>query len=610
MSVTTGHGAAYAEHRATAAHEEYRAARDLLLRLRGDREAASAAFRWPRAPHFNWALEWFDVVAEGNERTALEILGRPAPDGSVPVADRVTFAELAARSDEVAVSLAEAGVVRGDRVLILLGTRTELWETLLGCIKLGAVVVPGYQDLTRDEAADRIARGGIRHVVCSPELVYLMGELPVPGLRMAPGAAGLHGWTAYPDTRDPDRRRPFLPAGPTRSADPSFCYFTSGTTSLPKLVEHSHAGYGVGHLSSLYWSGLHPGDRHLNLSAPGWAKHSWSSFFVPWTAGATVVAPPDGGLPPSVLPGVLTTQRISSLCAPPSAWRALLPYVTDGRGAPRLREATAAGEPLTAEVTDRIESAWGVRVRDGYGQTEATALIGRAPDTPSPLSPLGHPLPGYRIVLRDPETGLVGDAGEVCVDLTERPPGLMRGYVDRVDREDKGAGEDREDKGAGEDGGDGAGGADRGPADGAAAVADARTAAVFADGLYRTGDRGERCADGSIRLLGRMDEVFKSYGHRVSPMEIEAVLRTHPAVADAAVIPCRDEFGGLAPYAVVEARNAYPPELLERELIALAAKRLAPVFVPHGVDLVPRLPRTRSGKVRRGALRPGGGVVA
>ncbi|MFI8962457.1 acyl-CoA synthetase [Streptomyces sp. NPDC053493] len=560
----------HAEHRVTAAHEEYRAARDLLLRLRGDREAATAAFRWPRARHFNWALEWFDVVAEGNERTALEILGRPGEDGTVPVVDRVTFAELAARSDELAVSLAEAGVAPGDRVLILLGTRAELWETLLGCIKLGAVVVPGYQDLTRDEAADRIGRGGIRHVVCAPELVGLLGESGVPGVRMAPGATDLPGWLPYPDTRDTGRRRPFVPAGPTRAADPSFCYFTSGTTSLPKLVEHTHAGYAVGHLSSLYWSGLRPGDRHLNLSAPGWAKHSWSSFFVPWTAGATVVAPPDGGLPAELLPGVLAAQRITSLCAPPSAWRAMLPYVTGdgaaGRGVPRLREATAAGEPLTAEVTDRIEAAWGVRVRDGYGQTEATALIGRAPDTPAALSPLGHPLPGYRIVLRDPETGELGDAGEVCVDLTERPPGLMRGYADRPDR----------------------------------------TAEAFADGLYRTGDRGERCADGSIRLLGRMDEVFKSYGHRVSPMEIEAVLRTHPAVADAAVIPCPDEQGGLAPYAVVET-HAGPgePELLVRELIALAERRLAPVFVPRGVDLVARLPRTRSGKVRRGELRPG-----
>jgi acetyl-CoA synthetase len=552
----------------TPAHEEYRAARDLLLRLRGDREAARAAFRWPRAEHFNWALDWFDVIAEDNHRPALELLGRPAPDGAVPVVDRVSFAELAARSDALAMALRDHGVMRGDRVLILLGTRAELWETLLGCIKLGAVVVPGYQDLTRAEAADRITRGAVRHVVAAPGLVDLLDGSPVPGIRMAPGADRA-GWVPYPDTGGAGRPR-FVPDGPTRAADPSFCYFTSGTTSLPKLVEHSHAGYGVGHLSSLYWSGLRPGDRHLNLSAPGWAKHSWSSFFVPWAAEATVLAPPDGGLPAAALPGVLAAHRVTSFCAPPSAWRALLPYATGGTEALRLREATAAGEPLTAETVERIETAWGVRVRDGYGQTEATALIGRAPGTPEPLAPLGHPLPGYRIVLRDPETGERGDSGEVCVDLTERPPGLMLGYAGLPER----------------------------------------TAAAFAGGLYRTGDRGERCADGSIRLLGRMDEVFKSHGHRVSPMEIEAVLRTHPEVADAAVVPCEDPEGGLAPYAVVELRpgtgspGAAAHGRIRAELLALAAERLAPVFVPRGVEVTAQLPRTRSGKVRRGELRP------
>ncbi|MEU7702913.1 AMP-binding protein [Streptomyces sp. NPDC039028] len=554
----------------TPAHEEYRAARDLLLRLRGDREAACAAFRWPRAAHFNWALDWFDVLAEGNDRPALELLGQPGPDGGVPVVGRLSFSELASRSSALATALREHGVARGDRVLILLGTRAELWETLLGCIKLGAVVVPGYQDLTRAEAADRIDRGSVRHVVAAPGLVDLLDPLPVPGLRMAVGTGERAGWVPYPDTRGPGRPR-FVPDGPTRSADPSFCYFTSGTTSLPKLVEHSHAGYGVGHLSSLYWSGLRPGDRHLNLSAPGWAKHSWSSFFVPWAAEATVLAPPDGGLPPAVLPGVLAGHGVTSFCAPPSAWRSLLPHLDAGAEAPRLREATAAGEPLTAETVERIEAAWGVRVRDGYGQTEATALIGRAPGAEEPLAPLGHPLPGYRIVLRDPDTGERGDAGEVCVDLTDRPPGLMRGYAGQP----------------------------------------ARTADAFADGLYRTGDRGERCADGSIRLLGRLDEVFKSHGHRVSPMEIEAVLRTHPEVADAAVVPCADPEGGLAPYAVVELRpqrRALITDVRGRigaELLALAAERLAPVFVPRGVEVVARLPRTRSGKVRRNELRPG-----
>ncbi|MER5639724.1 AMP-binding protein [Kitasatospora sp. NPDC002227] len=550
--------AGYWEHRRTAAHQEYRAARDLLLRLRGEPAAASAEFRWPRAESFNWALEWFDVIADGNPQPALEVLGAPGPDGRVPVAEQVTFAELSMRSDTLAVELAELGVARGDRVLLLLGTRAALWESLLGCLKLGAVVVPTYQDVTREEALDRITRGRIRHLLCTGELAELTDELPVPGMRVSTGGAR-PGWSAYPDTTT---WRPYLPGRPTPSADPAFCYFTSGTTSLPKLVEHTHASYPVGHLSSLYWNGLRPGDRHLNLSAPGWAKHSWSSFFVPWAAEATVLAPPDSGLPAPALPGVLADHAVVSFCGPPSAWRSLLPHLGSAPGV-RLREATAAGEPLTGEVNEKIAAAWGVRVRDGYGQTEATALIGRSPGGPEPLSPLGFPLPGYRVVLRDPVTGELGDSGEVCLDLTERPVGLMAGYA-----------EDR-----------------------------AKTAAAFADGLYRTGDSGERCADGSIRLLGRTDDVFKSFGHRVSPVEIEAVLRSHPAVADAVVLPRPDELGGLVPHAVVvPAPGTEEGAELREVLLARVAARLAPIFVPRGIDFTAELPRTRSGKVRRAEL--------
>ncbi|AUG78972.1 Acetyl-coenzyme A synthetase [Kitasatospora sp. MMS16-BH015] len=555
-----GHGdrlpEGYWDRRRTAAHTEYRAARDLLLRLRGDQAAAHAEFRWPRAERFNWALEWFDVIAEGNHASALEVLGAPAADGSVPVAEQVSFAELSARSDALAVSLAELGVARGERVLLLLGTRVALWESLLGCLKLGAVVVPTYQDVTREEALDRITRGRIRHVLCTGELAALLDELPIPGVRISTGPAR-PDWHPYPDTT---AHCPYLPEQDTPSADPAFCYFTSGTTSLPKLVEHTHASYPVGHLSSLYWNGLRPGDRHLNLSAPGWAKHSWSSFFVPWAAEATVLAPPDSGLPAEHLPGVLADHAVASFCAPPSAWRSLLPHLP-GAGV-RLREATAAGEPLTGEVNERIAAAWGVRVRDGYGQTEATALIGRSPDGPEPISPLGHPLPGYRIVLRDPATGELGDTGEVCLDLTDRPAGLMAGYAEDP----------------------------------------VKTAAAFADGLYRTGDSGERCADGSIRLLGRTDDVFKSFGHRVSPVEIEAVLRGHPEVADAVVLPRPDPLGGLVPHAVVVPRPGAEPDHLREALLTRAADRLAPIFVPRSVEFTTELPRTRSGKVRRSEL--------
>ncbi|GAA5004668.1 hypothetical protein GCM10025734_43150 [Kitasatospora paranensis] len=293
--------AGYWTHRRTAAHQEYRAARDLLLGLRDDPAAARARFGWPRPRHFNWALEWFDVVAADCPRPALRLLGEPAADGTVPVAEDLSYAELSARSDTLAVALAGLGVARGDRVLLLLGARSELWESLLGCLKLGAVVVPTYQDVTAEEAADRIGRGRIRHVLATAGAAALVADLPVPGRRIALGEDRPAGWDAYPDTRSV--HHPYLPDGPTPAGDPAFCYFTSGTTSLPKLVEHTHASYPVGHLSSLYWNGLRPGDVHLNLSAPGWAKHSWSSFFVPFAAEATVLAPPDGGCRRRCCPG-------------------------------------------------------------------------------------------------------------------------------------------------------------------------------------------------------------------------------------------------------------------------------------------------------------------
>ncbi|GAA2104775.1 AMP-binding protein [Kitasatospora saccharophila] len=553
----------YWARRRTAAHREFRAARDLLLELRGNRAAAAARFRWPAAEHFNWALEWFDVLADEQPGSALELLAPPRPDGRTEVAERVGFAELSARSDTLAVRLAELGVARGDRVLLLLDTRVELWESLLACLKLGAVVVPCYQDLTPEEAADRLRRGRISHLLCTAGAAATVdgatrsGPGAVPGLRIAlddPPA----GWLRYPDTRtDP---RPFLPGGPTGAADPAFCYFTSGTTALPKLVVHTHASYPVGHLSSLYWQGVRPGDRHLNLSEPGWAKHSWSSFFVPWTAGATVVALPPGGVPPRLLPRIAADHALDSLCAPPSTWRAMVPHLASAPGV-RLREATAAGECLDPGTGDAVRAAWAVRVRDGYGQTEATALIGRAPGGPDPLSPLGHPLPGYRVVLVDPDTGEAGDAGEVCLDLTERPAGLMAGYADDPER----------------------------------------TEAALGGGRYRTGDTGERCVDGSIRLLGRRDEVFKSFGHRVSPPEIEAVLRRCPGIADVAVVPRPHPRGGLAPHAVAVPAGEPGPDLA-RELLAWAAARLPGLLVPRGVDLVRELPRTRSGKVRRAEL--------
>src|SRR6185295_15166585 len=317
---------------------------------------------------------------------------------------RMTFQEQSARSDTVACWLRDHGVQPGHRVLVVLDARLELWETMLACLKLGAVVIACHVGLTGRELSDRVSRSGARHVVCLDELAE-QGEVNgVQGLRVAVGdargQAAVHrpGWHAFPGPEHPDR--PFEPSGPTPSDAVAFCYFTSGTTSAPKLVAHSHQSYPVGHLSSMYWNGLVPGDRHLNVSSPGWAKHSWSSLFVPWNAEATIVAPAVGPAAPELLPALLERHRVTSFCAPPSAWKAVLPFLHTAR--PPLREATSAGEILDPTVADRVEKEWGVRPRDGYGQTETTAMIGTTPGHRPPRGWLGRVLPGYRLVLREP----------------------------------------------------------------------------------------------------------------------------------------------------------------------------------------------------------------
>ncbi len=564
----------YWRYRRTEAHQRFREARDLLLELRTEPDDAAAAFRWPRSESFNWALEWFDVVAADNTATALELL---PGDGQPPA--RMTFQELSTRSDTVACWLRDHGVHPGHRVLVVLDARPELWETLLACLKLGAAVIPCHVGLTAREQSDRMRRSGARHVVCLDELAEQADLDGVQGLRIAVGGAPRPGWHTFPGPEHADR--PFAPTGPTPSDAVAFCYFTSGTTSAPKLVAHSHQSYPVGHLSSMYWNGLLPGDRHLNVSSPGWAKHSWSSLFVPWNAEATIVAPAKGPASPELLPALLERHRVTSFCAPPSAWKAVLPFLHTAR--PPLREATSAGEILDPAVADRVEQEWGVRPRDGYGQTETTALIGTTPGQRAPRGRLGRVLPGYRLVLCAPGAvehevgpGVGVRTGEICVDLTERPIGAMLGYLEPASEHPAHPG-------------------------------------YRAEGAPRqaTGDLAECDHNGWVRLLGRRDDMFKSFDQRISPLELEAVLATHPRVLETAVIPLPDPVGGHVPHAVVVPRSpAVPSPALARELLDHAAGGLTEALRPRSVTFIESLPRTLTGKINRAALRssvvPGG----
>lgn len=539
--------------------EEFLAARDLLLLHRTDQPKAVAEFRWPRPEHFNWALDWFDTIAARQDRTALRIVG---PGG--PETDRhIGYGELARRSGQVANWLRSIGVRRGDPMLLMLGNRAEVWETMLAAIKLGVIVIPTYTTATPAELTDRLLRGGVRYVVAEAELSDRFAQ--APGGWTGIGVGGrVEGWLRYEDTAD--AAVGFTPDGPTRANDPLFRYFTSGTTSKPKMVEHTHVSYPVGHLSGMYWNGVMPGDVHLNISAPGWAKHAWSSLFVPWNAEATVVALDAARSTPAEILGILRTRRISTFCAPPTVWRGM---AAEGLGPrpPALREAVAAGEPLEPSLIELVAREWGVDLRDGYGQTETTGQIGNPPGRPATPGSMGLPLPGYTVVLLDPETGEEvpdGQQGEICLDLTDRPLGLMRGYV-----------------------GD-----------------EARTAKAFAHGYYHTGDLARRTPDGGVTYVARADDMFKAFDHRISPRELENVLLRHPAVADAAVTPVPDPVGLWAPKAWVIAAEGHDagPGTAEGILKRVQAE-LPPEKWVRVIQFVPSLPRTASGKVRRAELR-------
>ncbi|HWM88671.1 MAG TPA: AMP-binding protein, partial [Kofleriaceae bacterium] len=334
-----------------------RALRDGLLENRSDWEAACATFAWPVLDEFNWALDWFDPFARGNSAVGLLVV--EADGSSVSLA----FDELATRSDQVASWLRAQGVARGDRIVLMLGNQVELWETMLGAIKLGAVVIPATTLLAESDLRDRIDRGNARHVVVRSADAGKFDGVPGSYTRIAVGGA-VSDWLDY--SLASEAPAAFVPDGPTRATDTLLLYFTSGTTARPKLVEHTHASYPVGHLSTMYWLGLQPGDIHLNLSSPGWAKHAWSNFFAPWLAGATVAIFNYERFDAGALLNVIAGHGVTTFCAPPTVWRMLIQADLSSVQT-SLREVVGAGEPLNPEVIERVREAWGLTLRDGFG---------------------------------------------------------------------------------------------------------------------------------------------------------------------------------------------------------------------------------------------------
>ncbi|HUI13779.1 MAG TPA: AMP-binding protein [Xanthobacteraceae bacterium] len=527
------------------------AARDFLLRHRADYVTAYRDFQWPKLDRFNWALDYFDVIARDNPDPALWLVDEEAGE------TKLSFAAMSARSNQVANALRKLGVRRGDRILVMLGNVAALWECMLAAMKLGAVIVPATTLLTRNDLADRFARGRVRHVIVNAEAAAKFADLPGDYTRIVVGK-DVPGWITY--ERAYESSAEFAADGDTRPDDPVLLYFTSGTTARPKLVLHSHQSYPVGHLSTMYWLGLQPGDVHLNISSPGWAKHAWSCFFSPWNAQAAVFIVNQRRFNARGLLDTIVRCGVTTFCAPPTVWRMLIQEDLSTWPV-RIKELISAGEPLNPEVIERVKAAWGITIRDGYGQTETTALVGNTPGQKVKAGSMGRTLPGYRVVLLD-ANGAAAKEGEICLLLEPRPTGLMQGYQ-----------------------------------------ADDGSVRAEHHSVYRTGDVAAVDDDGYLTYVGRADDVFKSSDYRISPFELESVLIEHPAVAEAAVVPSPDPLR----LAVPKAFLALTPGQIPDRDTALSIFRhcrtaLAPFKRVRRLEFA-ELPKTISGKIRRVDLR-------
>ena len=525
--------------------EPFIAARDLLLRLRTDYDAAVREFRWPMMDRFNWALDYFDHLP--SDELALWCIGETE--------EKLTFGALRVRSNQVANHLRELGVRRGDRVMLLVPNIRQLFEAVLALMKLGAVISPATILLTEADVKDRFERGGMRHAIVDASLVGRFANLPGSYTRIAVG--GAPGWHRFEDAYAATET--FVPNGETRATDPLVMYFTSGTTAKPKLVLHSHQSYPVGLLSAMYCFAPQPGDIQLGIASPGWAAHMYG-LFAGWNAGTAIMAIAQPRFDAKKVLEVLVRCSVTVFWGPPTVWRMLIQAELGSRPA-GLRGVLSGGEPLNPEVIEHVQRAWGLTLRDVYGQTETTLLVGNSSGQAIVSGSMGRPMPGFVIRLLD-EHGAEVEEGEIAVGLDPPPLGLLQGYQQE---------------------------------DGSIQPIEGR--------YYRTGDLAVRGPDGRLTFLGRADDVFKSSDYRVSPFEIESALIEHEAVAEAAVVPSSDPQRLVVPKAFILLAAGYPPNSATAlDIFSRMQSRLAPYKRVRRIEFG-EIPKTISGKIRRAVLR-------
>jgi acetyl-CoA synthetase len=531
----------------------------------GSYEEFSRDYRVDIPDRFNFAWDVVEAYAAAEPaRTALVWADEKGAEATF------TFGQMAELSTRAALFFLSLGIGRGDPVMLILKRRHEYWPCLLGLHKIGAIAIPATHLLTKKDIAYRNSAAGVKAIVAVGEQAVLdsvdaaAADSPTLAHRICLSARR-PGWLTLEEGMA--RAGTSLSRMPTENADTSLLYFTSGTTGMPKMVQHDFA-YPLGHiLTAKYWQNVVDGGLHLTVADTGWAKAAWGKIYGQWICGSAVfVYDYDRFVPPQMLERI-ARHRVTTFCAPPTLYRFFIKEDLRRYDFSSLRHCAVAGEPLNPEVYSQFLDATGLKLREGYGQTEMTVAVATFPWVEPKPGSMGLPAPGYDIDLVDDDGRScdVGEKGEIVVRTDKRMPvGIFHGYYRDPDL----------------------------------------TRRAWHDGVYHTGDVAWRDEDGYLWFVGRTDDVIKSSGYRIGPFEVESALIEHPAVLECAVTGVPDpDRGAIVKATVVLAKGRLPSPELARELQEHVKKITAPYKYPRIVEFATELPKTISGKIRRVEIR-------
>lgn len=520
-------------------------------------------FQWQVPEYYNFAGDVVDKWAQNPDKLAMIWVD----DHGTEV--KRTFNDIKEQSCRLANILKQQGVVQGERVIIILPRLIEWWESMIACIRMGAIISPGTVQLTAKDIEYRIkaceATAIITDVTTAAKVNEIAGNCPSLKAKIVVGE--MDGWVNYREAVA-DATTDF-PTAETKADDGALLFFTSGTTGYPKMTLHTHASYPYAHkITGKYWLDLREDDFHWNLSDTGWGKAAWSSLFGPWHQGACIfVHHEEGKFNPQNMLKLLQEYPITTLCAAPTIYRMLVLEELSKFKFNTLRHCVGAGEPLNPEVIDIWHKHTGLIIRDGYGQTETVLVLGSFCCVEPRQGSMGKPAPGFKVAIID-EAGSelpAGREGDIAIEMEpERPVGIFKEYWQDP----------------------------------------MKTMATRRGCWYVTGDRGVKDEEGYFWFVGRADDVILAAGYRIGPFEVESALIEHPAVAESAVVASPDELRGEIVKAFVVLTPGYEPSLeLVKELQQHVKKTTAPYKYPREIEFIDELPKTVSGKIRRVQLR-------